>query len=414
MPEAGYDIAIAGAGPAGIAAACTAAECGLRVVLLDDNPSAGGQVWRGARSPWLDRLHASAVDLRIQSQVIDSPEQGALRVVSQNNSYLLRFGRLIIATGARERYLPFPGWTLPGVFGAGGLQALAKSGWPVAGKRIVVAGSGPLLLAAAAALHQRGARIAAIAEQAPRSRVMMFALRSGKLWQGVQLRMQLFGAPYRFGCWPVRAEGSSVLKSVILCRAERTWDEPCDYLACGFGLVPNIELAMMLGCRVHHGAVQVDQHQQTSIAGVYCAGEPAGVGGAELAIVQGRIAGYAAAGQTEKAHALFAERARWTEFRTRLEAAFALRSELKHLATDDTLICRCEDVPLRELRQHDSWRSAKLHARCGMGPCQGRVCGPAVETLFGWRVESVRPPLTPVTAAQFISAEASPSSAQSA
>jgi hypothetical protein len=107
---------------------------------------------------------------------------------------------------------------------------------------------------------------------------------------------------------------------------------------------------------------------------------------------------------------LFAERARWTELRTRLEAAFALRDELRRLATDDTVICRCEDVPLRELRQHDSWRSAKLHTRCGMGPCQGRVCGPVAGALFGWTVESVRPPLLPVTVAQLISAQVSPSS----
>jgi NADPH-dependent 2,4-dienoyl-CoA reductase/sulfur reductase-like enzyme len=410
MPEAGCDIAIVGAGPAGIAAACTAAECGQRVVLLDDNPAAGGQIWRAAPNPWIDRLNASSVDLRTQSQVIDLPEHDKLRIATQNNSYLLRFGRLILATGARERFLPFPGWTLPGVFGAGGLQALAKSGWPVAGKRIVVAGSGPLLLAVAAYLRQCGARIVCIAEQAPRARVLMFALRSGKLWQGAQLQMQLLGVPYRFGCWPVRAKGGAVLESVILRGAERTWEEPCDYLACGFGLVPNIELAMLAGCRVHHGVVQVDPHQQTSIAGVYCAGEPTGVGGADLAIVQGRIAGYAAAGQTEKAHMLFAERARWTELRTRLEAAFALRDELRRLATDDTVICRCEDVPLRELRQHDSWRSAKLHTRCGMGPCQGRVCGPVAGALFGWTVESVRPPLLPVTVAQLISAQVSPSS----
>lgn len=413
MTESSCEIAIVGAGPAGIAAACSAAECGKHVVLVDDNPAAGGQIWRSQANPWIDRLQSTRSELRTQSRVVDVPEASSLLVVGQNSSELLRFGKLIVATGARERLLPFPGWTLPGVFGAGGLQALAKTGWPVDGKRVVVAGSGPLLLAVAAFLRQSGATIGCIAEQSDRARVLMFALQSGKLLQGARLQIKLLGVPYRFGCWPVAAKGSSQLEAVTLQCQGRTWDEPCDYLACGFGLVPNVELAVLLGCRVSHGAVQVGQYQQASIDDVYCAGEPTGIGGVELALVQGRIAGYAASGQMEKAHALFAERARWTAFRTSLEAAFSLREELRAIASDDTLICRCEDVPLGELRKHHSWRSAKLHTRCGMGPCQGRVCGPATDFLFGWPAESVRPPISPVTIGDFIATEAAPSSDQS-
>lgn len=400
MPDQEFEIAVVGAGPAGIAAACTAAECGKRVVLIDDNPAPGGQIWRGEQNVWTQRLAASGCSLLPSSSVIDQPETGVLRIASGNISYDLRFKHLVIATGARERFLPFPGWTLPGVCGAGGLQALAKSGWPVKGKRIVVAGTGPLLLAVAAYLRKRGAHLACIAEQAPTVRVMTFALQSGKLPQGARLQLQLLGVPYRFACWPAAARGAEQLETVTLRQGDREWTERCDYLACGFGLVPNVELAALLGCPLHHGTVKVDEYQQTAVPGVYCAGEPTGVGGVDLALIQGQVAGFAAAESPEKARGLFRQRARWVEFRTRMDAAFALRDELRRLPADDTLICRCEDVPLGQIRQHHSWRSAKLHTRCGMGPCQGRVCGPIIEHALGWPLESVRPPLFPASIRQ--------------
>ncbi|MBL8229983.1 MAG: NAD(P)/FAD-dependent oxidoreductase [Bryobacterales bacterium] len=409
MPDQEFEIVVVGAGPAGIAAACTAAECGKRVVLIDENPAPGGQIWRAEQNTWTQRLAASGCSVRPNSSVIDQPETGVLRIASGNISYQLRFKHLVIATGARERYLPFPGWTLPGVCGAGGLQALAKSGWPVNGKRIVVAGTGPLLLAVAAYLHKRGAHITCIAEQAPRSRVMMFALQSGKLLQGAGLQLQLLGVPYRFNCWPTAAMGKEQLEAVTLCQGDHEWTEQCDYLACGFGLVPNVELAALLGCQLHRGAVKADEYQQTTVPGIYCAGEPTGVGGVDLALIQGQVAGLAAAGLPEKARDHFRRRARWVEFRARLDAAFALRDELSRLAVDDTVICRCEDVPLGQIRQHHSWRSAKLHTRCGMGPCQGRVCGPVVEHLLGWPLESVRPPLSPVSIRQLAVTDSDPS-----
>jgi hypothetical protein len=129
---------------------------------------------------------------------------------------------------------------------------------------------------------------------------------------------------------------------------------------------------------------------------VYSAGETTGIGGLELSLVEGEIAGLAIAGKHDEARSLFAVRAGQRKFAKRLNRTFVLRDELKQLPAPETIVCRCEDVTFEQLRPHHSWREAKLQTRCGMGPCQGRVCGGAVEFLFGWRAESVRPPVLPV------------------
>jgi NADPH-dependent 2,4-dienoyl-CoA reductase/sulfur reductase-like enzyme len=287
--------------------------------------------------------------------------------------------------------------------GAGGLQALVKSGLPVAGKRVVVAGTGPLLVAAAAYLRERGAGVRAIAEQAPWRRVAGFGLGVSvaptKLTQALSLRWRLRGVPYLTGCRPVSAEGDGRVERVVLTSGGKNWSEPCDYLACAFGLVPNVELAALLGCGLRSGLVAVNEWQETSVAGVYCAGEPAGIGGADLALAGGRIAGYAAAGRPERARAMFGARGRALRLMRAMDRAFRLGNEIKSMTAPDTIVCRCEDVTLGEIAEHGSWKSAKLQTRCGMGPCQGRVCGPAVEFLLGWKRDSVRPPVYPASVA---------------
>jgi NADPH-dependent 2,4-dienoyl-CoA reductase/sulfur reductase-like enzyme len=312
-----------------------------------------------------------------------------------------------LATGARELFLPFPGWTLPGIVGAGGLQAMAKNGWPIENQRILVGGSGPLLLAVADGLAKRGGRIISIVEQAPAERVFVFGLGlcawPGKLWQGIGIKFRLPGVKYHLGTWPVCAEGDEQVRRVTLTNGKATWSEECDLFACGFGLVPNVELALALGCELEHGSIKVDQWQATTTTGVYCAGEPTGIGGLDCALIEGQIAGYASCGRVEQARVLFSKRASWHRFRTALAKAFALRPELKSLANDETIVCRCEDVRLGQLREFDLWRDAKLQSRCGMGACQGRVCGAATSFIFGWGMESVRPPVLPARVSSLIS-----------
>jgi len=311
----------------------------------------------------------------------------------------LHYERLILATGARERFLPFPGWTLPNVMGAGGLDAMVRGGLPIAGKRVVVAGTGPLLLAVAAHLALRGAKIVAVCEQAPLRRFLPFAAHllsePGKLLEGIEYGMAMRGAKLYTHCWPVRANGREKLETVTIERNGKQWDEGCDYLACGYHLVPNLELPALLGCRIEDGFVAVDNWQRTSMVNVFCAGEPTGIGGVELALLEGQIAGLAAAGRTGEAERLARRRRRKLGFVRALRAAADLDPELKKLASDKTLVCRCEDVSFGALRERGSWRDAKLHTRCGMGPCQGRICGAAAEFLFGWTVDSVRPPIYP-------------------
>lgn len=316
-----------------------------------------------------------------------------------NGAREIHWERLILATGARELFLPFPGWTLPGVVGAGGLQALVKHGWPVAGKKVVIAGTGPLLLAVADGLKKFGAQIVSVAEQAPLSRVAGFGFKllshPTKILQGIGIKSRLLGVPYRCGVWPVKADGDGRLQSVTLTDGRNTWTEACDLLACGFNLVPNVELPLALDCELQRGFVWVDGTQQTSVNNIFCAGEPTGIGGMDCALVEGRIAGHAASGKLASVKNLLNRRASWHRFRAEMAATFALRDELKTLATDGTLLCRCEDVTLGRVRGSDNWRAAKLQTRCGMGACQGRQCGAAAKVIFGWGMESVRPPVLP-------------------
>ncbi|HEU5351410.1 MAG TPA: FAD/NAD(P)-binding oxidoreductase [Terracidiphilus sp.] len=405
-----FDTLVIGAGPAGIAAAATAAECGARVGLVDDNPAAGGQIWRsGAHRPpaarqWLKRLEASRV-VRLQGwRVFDSPQHGVLTAertggpVAESTAQL-RFDQLILATGARERFLPFPGWTLPNVMGAGALDAMVRGGLPIAGRRVIVAGTGPLLLAVAAHLAARRARIGAVCEQAPVRQMIPLALellaQPGKLRQGLQYRWSTRRSRYFMRCFVASAQGDGRLQSVTLRQGERQWTLDCDYLACGFHLVPNTELAALLGCRAENGFVVTDDLLQTSQPGVWCAGEPTGIGGVELSLLEGEIAGLAATGHMREAHRLIPRRHKAQRFVHALQQACRLNPQLRTLAGDDTIVCRCEDVRAGALRPRASWRDAKLHTRCGMGPCQGRICGGATEFLFGWATDSVRSPIFP-------------------
>jgi NADPH-dependent 2,4-dienoyl-CoA reductase/sulfur reductase-like enzyme len=402
-----FDVIVVGAGPAGIAAALAAADSGKSVGLIDDNPTAGGQIWRGSQSAprksassiWFNRLRKSAVQI-IGGARVFLAANGELAAESDDSAIQITYGKLIIATGARELFLPFPGWTLPNVMGTGGLQALLKSGLEIAGKRVVIAGTGPLLLAVAAYARKCGAKVLGICEQTTRPRMVGFGMKMllvrGKAPEVLRFAYDLRGIPHWTDCWPVAAFGNRRVESVRISRQGLTSEIECDYLACGFHLIPNSELPRMCGCRLQQGFVQVDEYQQTSVAGTFCAGEPTGIGGLELALAEGEIAGYAATNWEDRAKHLFAKRARYQKVVGILKDAFPLRPELKNLARPDTLVCRCEDVPHVRLCEHSSWRAAKLHARCGMGPCQGRVCAPAAEFLFGWEIDSVRPPVFPV------------------
>lgn len=407
MADQRYDVVVIGAGPAGLAAARVAAECGARVALVDAQARPGGQVWRHdvhARSPAAARRAIAALDKNVtfleRRQVVDGT-RGALLLETADGATSLRFGALVLACGARELLLPFPGWTLPGVTGAGGLQALVKQGWPIAGKRVVVAGTGPLLLASAATLRRHGARLLGIHEQTQTRDLARFAVHLSR-WparaaQALGLSMRLAGVPYRTGSVVRRALGTDRLEAVEIADARGRRQLECDQLAVGYGLVPNTELAQLFGCELRqrpHAAVATDRLQQTSVPGVLAAGEICGIGGLDAARIEGAIAGHVAAG-IQPPPALLRERDRARQFGALVARSFVLGSQARHLAGPDTVVCRCEDVSLGALYGFDDERSTRLATRCGMGPCQGRICGAAMEALGFPPRMGCRPPLWP-------------------
>ncbi|TCW85155.1 FAD/NAD(P)-binding oxidoreductase [Burkholderia sp. SRS-46] len=397
------DVAIVGAGPAGLSAAQAAVRGGASVAIVDDNPRAGGQIWRqgpGVAAPpaAAERLtvlrHANVRHLAA-TRIVAESSPGTLLLEDDERGLLLDYKTLILCCGARELLLPFPGWTLPGVTGAGGLQALIKHGLDVRGQRTVIAGSGPLLLASAATARDKGARVLHVLEQAAWADVAGFGAGLWRWPSKLAQAARLVTAAYRADAHVVEAFGDTRLEGVRIRQGGREFEAACDRLACGFGLVPNTVLPSHLGCRIENGAVAVDAHQRTSRAGHFAAGECTGVGGSELAMVEGEIAGCAATGQTARLAALVERRAHWQAFADAVRERFAIREPIRQLARPDTLVCRCEDVRYDAVAGAAGWTAAKLQSRCGMGACQGRVCGAAAQALFGWTPPAPRSPLVP-------------------
>lgn len=404
----GAAVVVVGAGPAGIAAGCRAAEAGVEVLLLDENPAAGGQIWRaGVNGPprsarrWLERLRRGGVRLEQGVAVVDSLGEGRLLAERAGRAVEIRYDRLVVATGARELFLPFPGWTLPGVMGLGAAQALVKSGGRVARQQVVVAGSGPLVLPVAATLAKAGAELAVVAEQADGRAVRRFALglwrRPRKWLQAARFRARFLATAYRKGTWVVAARGDGRLREVDLTDGGRIWTLPAELVAVSYGLVPNLDLPRLLGCEIEARAVVVGDRLETSLKGVFAAGEALGIGGLDTALVEGEMAGLAAAGRPIPG-TLTARRHRARRFAERLTEAFAPRAELAEGLDAETVVCRCEDVRWGEIDPAWSMRQTKLYRRAGMGPCQARICGPILQHLCDWEADRPRPPIVPVAA----------------
>ena len=403
------DILIIGGGAAGMSAALAVAENSRqKVLIVDDNPTLGGQIWRSElgkiKSPeaknLIEKIERNEIEILNNAQVFAQKDKKSLLAETPNETVELHFEKLILANGARELFLPFPNWTLPNIFGAGGLQALVKNGLSVENKRVIISGTGALLLAVAEYLTSKGANVLLIAEQTSRKKLLKFCFElwrePKKLFQAIGLKRKLFGTKYLTDTFVSSAVGKEKLEAVNLNRNGKIWRVECDFLACGFHLVPNFELASLVGCELKNGSVSVNKFQETSVKNIYCAGEPTGIGGVEASLIEGKIAGLAAIGDKEKAENLFPQRQQTQRFADNLNEAFKLRKELKNLSNAETIVCRCEDVSFGKLKKYNSFREAKLQARCGMGSCQGRICDSACEFLFDWKNESVRPPIFPV------------------
>jgi D-hydroxyproline dehydrogenase subunit alpha len=390
-----FEVAVVGAGPAGLAAAAGAAAAGSRVVVLDAGVRPGGQYWRHRQyfppvSTNYRKLAAALdrVDYRAGAEVWFA-EPG---FVLHTKGGEVRADRVVLATGAHDRVVPFPGWTLPGVTTAGGAQALLKGQGVLVGRRIVVAGTGPFLLPVAAGLAGAGARVLGVFEANNpvrlAGRMPVDKMREAAGYAATFARHRI---PYRTRHTVVAARGTGEVEAVMVAGPRRSRTIECDALAVGYGFVPAIELATLLGCATHvdtdtNLVLAVDGNQRTSVPGVYAAGEITGVGGAELAIVEGAIAGAAAAGATPDRE-LASRRARLSRFAAALKRNFPVPPQWPDTLTEETVVCRCEEVPykrihtaVRELGATDA-RTVKLLSRTGMGWCQGRMCGYAVACL---------------------------------
>ncbi|KJS61130.1 NAD(P)/FAD-dependent oxidoreductase [Streptomyces rubellomurinus] len=436
MPTSPYeflDLVVIGAGPGGLAGAVTAADLGKRCVLLDGGHSTGGQYYRhpapglGAARP--DRLHhgwsvytglaerlaeherAGRVEFRGGHHVwaLERTDEGftvhATRGPDAGDRVAVRARAVLLATGAYERQLPFPGWTLPGVVTAGGAQAMLKSGLVLPGQRIVVAGSGPLLLAAASSLVTAGARVPAVVEAtgylAYARRPHVVAAVPAKLVEGAGHGTALLRHRVRprLRSAVVEAHGTDRVTGVTVARLDADWrPKPgterridCDAIAVGHGLLPQIDLATELGADTLAGpdgavALAVDAGMRTSVPGLWSAGETNGVGGADLAIAEGELAAHDLAGAEPK-RSLRRRRARLRAFADLMAAAHRPGPGWTGWLRPDTDVCRCEEVPVAKVREAveelgaGDPRTVKLLTRAGMGWCQGRMCGPAVACL---------------------------------
>ncbi|MFE2286315.1 NAD(P)/FAD-dependent oxidoreductase [Streptomyces sp. NPDC059443] len=465
--QAPADLAVVGAGPAGLAAAVTAAGFGLRVVLLDSGERPGGQYYRhpapglGAARP--EALHHGWAAFASREAALREHE-GAGRVTylplhhvwtvlpdqerDPGQGWILhavvgpgsgsgpgsgpgtgsgpdatapatvRARAVLLATGAYERQLPFPGWTLPGVVGAGGAQAMLKSGLVLPGKRVVVAGSGPLLLAVAGSLAAAGARVPAVVEAASYTGYAGHApalLRNpAKLAEGATYGSALLRHGVRLLARHAvtEAHGTGRVEAVTVARLDRDWRPapgtarriPCDAVAVGHGLVPQLELATGLGCATLRSpdgtiALELDPGQRTSVPGIWSAGETGGIGGAQLALAEGEIAARAIAGRPVPAR-LVRTRTRLRAFAAAMAGAHRPGPGWTGWLREDTDVCRCEEVPVSRIREavedlgaRDA-RTVKLLTRAGMGWCQGRMCGPAVAALAGGESDPDRRPLS--------------------
>jgi NADPH-dependent 2,4-dienoyl-CoA reductase/sulfur reductase-like enzyme len=457
-------VAVVGAGPAGLNAALAAAQAGARVTLIDNYRQPGGQYYRQpapdfravqparhqseGRALW-QKVADASVELLAETTVWGAFEDKLLTFYGPQAPSSIQAQAIILATGAYERPAAFPGWTLPGVMTSGAAQTLLKEQRLLSGRRVVLAGTGPLQLVVAAGLTQAGAEVVAVLEGSPllRSMLQRPVRHSLAMWgqwsrlaEGLSswLALRRAGVPFYTGWGVVAAHGQEELTGVRIARLDDDWrplpdtarDMACDTLCISYGFVPATELARLLGvdCEwrpARGGFVPVrDEHMQTNIAGVFAAGECAGIGGAGLASVEGRIAGLAAATQVKTEPSNPAAAAGFSRALERLAPAlgrerrfqqlyaelFTPGPGLDELAEADTVICRCEEVTRGEITEAvrqgaDTLDAVKVLTRCGMGNCQGRVCGSSVTALVAQATGQsqaevgkfhVRPPVFPI------------------
>lgn len=455
------ELVVVGAGPAGIEAAVTAAQAGVEVVLIDSSARPGGQYFKQLpdtftsedRTPhnlraqeMFQKLASSGVKVWADTLVwgiFEGSQPGiwCLTLHGKDAPERLNARAVILATGAYDRSVPFPGWDLPGVITTGAALTMIKHQRLLPGRRVLLSGSGPLQLATAAQLVQAGAEVLGVLESS-----------ANLLWRGIPYLPALWGqwsrmreglgyirtlvgagVPYRTGWAVTAAHGEERVSEAVMARLDKDGKpipgsektETVDAVVVGYGLTPSAELCKLLECELEFSAGRGgfvpcrNENLETSRPGVYAAGDGAGIGGAEMSMIEGRIAGYSAAlklghgDEIQTRRAILRERAalrREQRFAALLGNLFSPPVGLYALAKDDTILCRCEQVTLGQVREAISYGTQTLTdlknlTRSGMGNCQGRTCGSIIaqimaaetgRTLEDVRYYNIRPPVHPV------------------
>ncbi|MBR8060982.1 NAD(P)/FAD-dependent oxidoreductase [Burkholderia dolosa] len=427
------DLLIVGAGPAGMAAAVAARAAGLSVVVADEGPAPGGQIYRNvadapptlaqwlgsdyaAGRPLVDALHASGAHYLPRSvvwQIAFEPEPVAMLTQAGASGGTLEIGAraVLIATGAQERLWPVRGWTLPGVMGVGAAQTLLKSAGLAPSADTVLAGSGPLLWLFAAQLLNAGRRVRALVDTTPRDAWrraavhVLPALRGADyLLKGLRMlrAVRRAGIPVYRGATDVRIDGDGRAECIRFRDADgiaHTLDASLVLLH--QGVIPSTQLARSLGCAHEWDAAtacwrpQCDARGRSSVPHVWIAGDGAGIGGAQAASLAGTVSALdvaAALGALDRAEQAARERPamralrRHLAVRPLLDALYTPPAALRR-PDGDTIVCRCEEVTAGEIRELAALgcqgpNQMKAFTRCGMGPCQGRWCGTTVGELI--------------------------------
>ncbi len=459
-------VLIVGAGPAGMSAAIEAQARSARVIVVDEAARPGGQIYRQTYRPAtggdafadsgelarkerligaFERLR-DKIDYRPSTAAFALFGSGELHVANGARTEVLHADSVVLTSGVREIAIPFPGWTTPGVMYAGGVQALLKAQSVLAGRRIVVAGAGPLPIVVAAQLLRAGGEVASLATL---NSLAATARELHALWKGRDIVLEGLrylatviraGVPRLSGFVPVRVQGREQVESVLLARVDRDGsiipnterEIACDVVAVNYGFASNSELALMAGVAMRHDQPSggwvpvVDEFGRTSVPGIFVAGDAAGLRGALVAEAEGRIVGAAAAECEDSKSAQFrvglsqdlAQRERLVAFQSAVQSMLRVPTGLWRLATDDTVVCRCENVTASALRDafaagHLTPNTIKRVTRAGMGWCGGRTCLHAVAALAELHgapdagLMTPRPLARPVTLAALASLDAS-------
>lgn len=455
------ELIIIGAGPAGIQAAITAANAGMQVTLIDSNPQPGGQYYK--QIPKQFSMSDNTSHQREALSLINNLNKPSIKILSktlvwgifhnpktkmwqatlhgENCPARLEAPTIIIASGAYDRSIPFPGWDLPGVITAGAAQVMIKHQGILPGKRVIVSGSGPLQLAASANLVDAGALVVEILEcnQNLIHKGFPHLLSAWGQWKRMQEGLEYGGSlikakvPYRIGSCVVRVDGDERVEEATIAKLNASGIPikgslrkiAVDTVVVGYGLTPSTEFFRLLDVDMFFsdsaGVFLPNRNEffQTSASGIYAIGDCAGIGGAGLAMLEGKIA--AAHIALHSGHLknndfeIFLEKIksrlrREQKFERMLEDVFALPKGLFSLAESDTIICRCEQISLAEVKEAVSYGAQSITdikniTRSSMGNCQGRTCGSILSQILAQESQrlpsdghylQVRPPVHPI------------------